>query len=103
MRDVHKKFKLLLEEFGFLERSYCSKEENRIAEQKRKAGQPLEEELFRDLNGDFYRLKRSDLSEEDFALYLRLKTAHILSGIRTASIFCAVILFVLLVWLLSRL
>lgn len=102
MSDAKKKLKPLLEEFGFLERSYCSKEENRIAEQKRKAAQPSEEELFRDPNGDFYHLRRSDLSEEDFDLYLRLKTAHILSEIRTASVFCVAFLFFILVWLLSH-
>ncbi|WP_326974548.1 hypothetical protein [Caproicibacter sp. BJN0012] len=58
--------------------------------------------MFRDVNGEFYRLKRSGFSKEDFNLYLRLRTVHIFSGIRAAAVACAVILFLIFVWLLSR-
>jgi hypothetical protein len=100
LANAQKELDSLLEEFGYLERDYCSPEANRENNRKRKAGQLLEEGLIRDINGEFYRRKRSSLSEDDFNLYLRLKTVHLFSGIRAAAIACAVALFLIFFWLL---
>lgn len=86
----------LLREYGFYNQSQCTKEENEVLRRKEKEGIPSEEGLYRDYEGSYFRLERTDMTEEELNRYLKLKSVRYLSRISMACTAAAVILFLLL-------
>lgn len=74
-------FSRLLCDFGYLEKKYCSREENEECKRKNKEGEPLGEGLYTDDYDRYYRLVRSDMTDAELDLYVKLKQTRCLSHI----------------------
>lgn len=74
-------FSRLLCDFGYFEKQYCGKEENEEYKGKKKAGEPVDGDLYSDDGDRYYRFVRSEMTDDELGLYIKLKQTRCLSHI----------------------
>lgn len=99
MKNSKDELQQLRLEYGALEKEFCNTEECKAFKKMLKEKKPLPEGVYASQDGEFYRLRKSDLTEEEIKEFLLYKQLDFLSSIKNSVLFFVV---VLLIWIVLQ-